>query len=132
MILDEIMSDINWLRDNNTSNDLIGKLQTTDSLANKTYHLAYLVAEAYEDRNTSEYFYKTAVASHVVGATGGVSKAENEAKVKYKDMHKKYLDDDSRYRKLSLLLSKATIVIEQSRQSNSYLKKEYSHEAGGR
>jgi hypothetical protein len=128
MILDEIMTDINWLRDNNTSNDLIGKLQTTDSLANKTYHLAYLVAEAYEKRNTAEYFYKTGVTSYIASATGAVGKAENEAKDKYKGLYKQYIDADSEHRKLSLLLSQATIVIEQSRQSNSYLKKEYNYE----
>lgn len=127
--MQDIISDIEWLKANNGSNDLYQRLQVSERLAVNSYYLATMVGEAYEKRNTSEYFYKTAVSSFMANSDLSMSKSESVAKDRYKDMLKEHLDADSYYKKLALLLQQVTIVIEQTRQTNSQLKNEMRHAA---
>lgn len=122
-----IIDDINFLKENNTSQNVSEKVQAVERLATNSYYLATMVADAYEEKNSTEYMWKSSVNSAVVMKGGAVGKAEIEAKDAYKDLYKKHLEADSKYRRMSLLLAQTNVIIEQTRQSISYLKQEMRH-----
>lgn len=126
-IIQEITETIKWLEVNVTSQNLVEKLQRTESLAIKTYTLASAVAEAYQARNDAEYLYKTSLSSAVALNDGAVAKTEAKAKHDYKHIYEQQVKADNQYKRLSLLLSQANLVVEQMRQGLSHLKKEYYH-----
>jgi hypothetical protein len=123
-ITEEIQQTIEWFKKNLTSNDIVGKLQQAESLALNSYYLATLVADVNEQRNNLEYMYKTSLVSHQIQSKAGVSRSEIEAKEQYKALYKEYVEADNLYKRYSLLLHATENIINQVRQSNSYLKNE--------
>lgn len=109
------------------SPDLTAKLALVEELAQNCYYLSAMVADAHEAMLTSEFLYKSAVTGEVAVATGGVSKAEAKAKHQYKSLYENMIRADAAYTRYNLLLRAANTVIDQTRQSISYLKIEYSN-----
>lgn len=126
-MIEEITKNIEWLKKNSSSNDLVGKLRVAEELATNSYYLATLVGDAYQEKNSTEFFWKSAVNTDVALTTGPTGKNEALAKDKYKHLYKEHLDADSKYRRLALLMSQTNTVIEQVRQTCSFLKQEYRH-----
>lgn len=126
-VLIDIEKLVSWFKANAGSNDLVGKLQKAEELATTTYYLATLVADANDSRNTLEYMYKTSLVSHQMQSKQGVSRSEIEAKDQYKDLYKEYVSADNLYKRYSLLLHATENIINQVRQSNSFLKTERNH-----
>lgn len=130
-ILTEINKSIEWLKSNISSNDLLGKSQEVDRLALNSYYLATLVADWHEKMNTSEFMYKSAIASFVHNSTLAVAKADAAAKLQYKDMWEELVKNENMYKRLQLTLAQANVVIEQGRQSIATLKQERRFENHG-
>lgn len=131
MILTEIQKSIEWLKANISTNDVIGKSQEVDRLALNSYYLATLVADWHEKMNTSEFLYKSAIASFVHNSTLAVAKADAAAKLQYKDMWEEMIKNENMYKRLQLTLAQANVVIEQGRQSIATLKQERRFENHG-
>lgn len=123
-ILTEINKSIEWLKANITSSDLLGKSQEVDRLALNSYYLATLVADWHEKMNTSEYMYKSSIASFISSSDLSVAKADAAAKIAYKDMWSELVKNENMYKRLQLALAQANVIIEQGRQSISTLKQE--------
>lgn len=123
-ILTEINKSIEWLKANVTSSDLLGKSQEVDRLALNSYYLATLVADWHEKMNTSEYMYKSSIASFISSSDLSVAKADAAAKIAYKDMWGQLVANENMYKRLQLALAQANVIIEQGRQSISTLKQE--------
>lgn len=127
-IISEIEKSISWLKQNITSNDLQGKSQEVDRLALNSYYLANLVADWHEKMNTSEFMYKSAIASFVHNSKESAVKADAAAKLQYKDMWEEMVKNENMYKRLQLILAQSNVVIEQGRQSISTLKQERRYE----
>lgn len=130
-ILTEINKSIEWLKANITSSDLLGKSQEVDRLALNSYYLATLVADWHEKMNTSEYMYKSSIASFISSSDLSVAKADAAAKLAYKDMWGELVKNENMYKRLQLSLAQANVIIEQGRQSISTLKQERRFENHG-
>lgn len=126
-LLEAINVDIQALKKLSGSNDISGRLVISERLAINSYYMASLVGEAYEEKNSAEYYWKSSVNSHVASSTGATGRAEIVAKETYKDMFKSYQDADSKYRRISLLMNQLTVLLETERQNLSYLKQEMRH-----
>ena len=124
-MLEQINKTVTELKNLSGSTDLVTKLKLAEELAAESYYLSEMVAVAYENMNTAEYFWKSVISTAIAKTTGPVSKAEAVAKDTHKNLYKEYLDADSRHKKLYLLLSATNTLIEQARQSCSFLKQEY-------
>jgi hypothetical protein len=125
-IFEDIRKDIEELKNLVNSNDLVTKLQVTERLAINCYYLSSVVADNYEESSNAEYFYKSSLSSAIANSNEGVAKSEAKAKVEFTDLHKDWVTADSLYKRSVLLLNAANVVIEQARQSISYLKQELS------
>lgn len=122
MVLDEVTQLIQEL---DNSQDLVGKMEAVERLAILSFHLAHETANAHEDKNRAEFKYKSALAQYEATTDGAVAKNAVKAKHENKELYRNFMDSESVYRRMSLVLAQTNVVIEQARQSISFLKKEY-------
>src|SRR5690606_11181159 len=128
-IIQQIEQNLKWLSQNVNSQDVSAKLQKVEELSHNCYYLSDLVGEAHEAKNDAEVLYKTSVDSYVANAEGSQSRAEVKAKELYKDSFIAWKKAENIYKKYQLKLSAAGVVIEQVRQTCSYLKQEKRYES---
>lgn len=108
------------------SQDLVGKLEVTERLAILSYRLAHEVGEAHGNKNMAEFRYKSALSKYEATTDGAVSKNAVKAKHENRELYRNFIEAENVYRSMSLILAQTNVVIEQARQSISYLKKEYN------
>lgn len=121
-VLENIESIISSMDD---SQDLVGKLQAADDLAKLSYYLAHETALAHENKNRAEFRYKSALSRYEATAEGSAAKNAVKAKHENTELYRNFMEAENVYRRMSLVLAQTNVVIEQTRQSISYLKKEY-------
>lgn len=126
-MIEEITANVAELKKMSGSNNIAGRLEVTEKLSQNSYYLATLVGESYEEKNSTEYFWKSAISTYMATTEGPISKNEAVAKHTYKDLYKAHMDADSKYTRLKLLLSQVQVIIETERQSISFLKQELRH-----
>lgn len=121
-VLEEVENIISEL---DGSQDLVGKMDAVERLAILSYHLAHETANAHEDKNRAEFRYKSALTKYEATAQGSAAKNAVNAKHENIELYKNFMEAESVYRRMTLILAQTNVVIEQVRQSISYLKKEY-------
>jgi len=110
----------------NNSQDLEGKMRNTEDLATLSYTLAHDVGIAHAEKNMAEFRYKSALYKYESTTEGAANKNAVRAKHENKELYRNFIEAENVYRSMSLILAQTNVVIEQARQSISYLKKEYS------
>lgn len=122
-IIEDISLDIQRAR-TLASQDLVGRIELAEKIAVKLWYLSEEVGRAHADANTAEYFYKSALSSFESSYTGPVSKGTILAKETHKSLYKEAVDAENYYQKIKFLRDAGWLVVEQLRQSCSFLKQE--------
>jgi hypothetical protein len=127
-VLGEIRVLIEELNQTAGNNDLSRKLEIGDKLATYNWNLAEYVGEVYGQANDLEYDYKMSVIREVNKLGGGYQAKEAIAKEKFADLYKLLTEKQNLLKRLTLLHQQTNIVIEQLRQTNSFLKQEWKQQ----
>lgn len=125
-ILDTIRNGIEEVRE--AKGDLVLLQEKTLELSVQSYYLAALVADWHESSNNAEFYYKRAVEGDVANNQGPISRAEYQAKHRFANLNEDYRSAENTYKRLQLALAQCNVVIEQARQTISYLKTEKKYE----
>jgi hypothetical protein len=104
--------------------DLVGRIDLAERIAVKLWYLSEEVGNAHSASNTAEFFYKSAVTSYEASFQGAVSKGAVLARDTHKDLYHQSIDAENYYQKIRFLRDAGWLVVEQLRQSCSFLKQE--------
>lgn len=122
MIIDDIMTNIDWLEKRVKSENIVELGVVLDKLSIQSLYLATQVTDAYELMNQAEDDYKHSVAKFVKEYDGSLAKAEREAEVEFKSKKEHWSACKSVYKKLDVLLDRIDKIIESHRQRVSVIK----------
>lgn len=122
-IIEDLSLDITRAR-SLASQDLVGRIELAEKIAIKLWYLSEEVGRAHGDANTAEYFYKSAITTYEAGFQGPVTRGTILAKEDNKDLYMKMVEAQNYYKKIQLLRDAGWLVVEQLRQSCSFLKQE--------
>lgn len=121
-ILNDIQTQIDRL--NPDDQDLVSRLEVAEKLAIMSYTLSREVGDAHAAKNLAEYKYKSSLSTYEASNEGAVAKVAAKAKDFHKELYRDMIEKENLYRQLNLLLTQVNVIIEQVRQTSSFLKKE--------
>lgn len=125
--IDQIEKCIQWLSDNDKSNNLVEICKVIDKLAVLSVSIGHQVSSAYGVANELEDDYDIAFAKEVSSSANSVAKAEREAEAKLGEKKKLHTQAKNNYKKLDMYLNRIDRVIESYRQLVSVSKMELKH-----
>jgi hypothetical protein len=123
-ILGEIRTLVEELQATAGNNDISRKVEIGERLSTYNWFLAEEIGNIHSDANTAEYRYKTDLVRRVNALDGPQGSKESRAKEELSGLHKDMVDKQNLLKRLTLLFQQTNVVIEQNRQTVSYLKKE--------
>lgn len=134
MVIEQIIADIEYLKTNTGNLDVSAGLEIQQRLASNSMYLATKVAEAFEEKNTAEFVYKSNLNAYIVNYKGeklSEKKLEAKAKEAYRDQYKNLVEAENLWNRLTLILRQTNINIETLRQTVSQLKVEFNMQNHG-
>lgn len=130
-VLGEIRTLVEELNASAGSNDLARKIEIGDKLATFNWLLAEMVGDVYSEVNTLEYEYKVNFARKINKMQGSVNAKENVAKEELAADAQKLAEKENLLKRLTLLHQQTNVVIDQNRQSCSFLRVEMKQSYNG-
>lgn len=124
----QIQNLIDELMDDRNSQDLVGLIDKTKKLAGLSYTMATFVGDYAQAKNDAEFLYKSSVNRFIQRGTGAKNKLEVDAKIEYEELEKTWIQAENSYQKFKLKLAQINAILDQMRQTISYLKEEKKNE----